>query len=159
MIHVRSKDGWRSKTGDERAVPMSLRLATFLKSHSRRARWVLTAIPTSRHPDHGPQISERRALAALKRILKRLEIAGKLHTFRHAFISRCLTLGIEESVVRSWVGHVDPAIMRLDTHISSKVSQERIQNKKPLSSYDSGFHHKRRGRDLNPRFPLTGTQH
>ncbi len=131
VIHVRSKDGWRSKTGDERAVPMSLRLAIFLKSHSRRARWVLTAMPTSRHPDQGRQISERRALAALKRILKRLEIAGKLHTFRHAFISRCLTLGIEESVVRSWVGHVDPAIMRLYTHISSKVSQERIQRLTP----------------------------
>lgn len=34
-------------------------------------------------------------------------------------------------MVRSWVGHVDPEIMRLYTHISSKTSQERIKLFKP----------------------------
>ena len=127
ILHVRAKDGWKTKTGDERVVPLSPRLATFLTTHPRRARWVLTATPTSQHPSVDRQISERRLLVALKRVLRRLGIDGKLHTFRHAFISRCLTLGIEESVVRSWVGHVDSAIMRLYTHISSPISQDRIK--------------------------------
>lgn len=82
---------------------------------------------TKKHPEQGRQISERRALAALKRVLVRIGIEGKLHSFRHSFISRCLTNGIEEAVVRSWVGHVDPSIMRLYTHITSKVSQARIK--------------------------------
>ena len=89
---------------------------------------MLTATKTKKHPDESRQISERRALSALKRVLAKIKIDGKLHTFRHAFISRCLTNGIEEAVVRSWVGHVDPSIMRLYTHITSKVSQDRIKH-------------------------------
>ena len=127
VIHVRAKEGWRPKTGDERAVPMSPKLREFLEQRTRKGRWVLTAMPTAKYPSSDRQIDERRALTALKRVLAPLEMPGKLHSFRHSFISRCLTRGIEESVVRSWVGHVDPAIMRLYTHISSRVSQDRIQ--------------------------------
>ncbi len=127
VIHVRSKAGWRPKTGDERAVPMSPTLRAFLEKRPRRGHWVLTAMPTSKYPSTDRQIDERRALTALKRVLTQLGLQGKLHSFRHSFISRCLTKGIEESVVRSWVGHVDPSIMRLYTHISSQISQERIQ--------------------------------
>ena len=127
VIHVRAKDGWKPKTGDERAVPMSPRLVTLLQSLPRQERWVLTAMKTKKYPDEGRQISERRALVALKRVLIKIGIEGKLHSFRHSFISQCLTDGIEEAVVRSWVGHVDPSIMRLYTHITSKVSQDRIK--------------------------------
>ncbi len=45
--------------------------------------------------------------------------------------------GIEESVVRSWVGHVDPTILRLYTHISSQISQDRIRR---LGIPDSSQH-------------------
>lgn len=127
VIHIRSKAGWKPKTGDERVVPMSPKLIMLLRRLPRRGRWTLTAMTTKKHPEQGRQISERRALAALKRVLVRIGIEGKLHSFRHSFISRCLTNGIEEAVVRSWVGHVDPSIMRLYTHITSKVSQARIK--------------------------------
>ena len=127
VIHVRAKDTWKPKTGDERAVPMSPKLVMLLRRLPRRGRWVLTAMTTKKCPQEGRQISERRALVALKRVLSNIGIAGKLHSFRHSFISRCLTNGIEEAVVRSWVGHFDPSIMRLYTHITSKVSQERIK--------------------------------
>ena len=127
VIHVRAKEGWCPKTGDERAIPMSPRLIMLLRRLPHRAKWVLTATTTKKYPQEGRQISERRALVALKRVLSKIEIEGKLHSFRHSFISRCLTNGIEEAVVRSWVGHVDPSIMRLYTHITSKVSQERIK--------------------------------
>lgn len=127
VIRVRAKDDWKPKTGDERAVPITDRLRAFLEARPRHSRWVLTAQPTRQHPSTDRQIDARRALRALKRVLKRLGIEGKLHTFRHTFISRSLTGGIEEAVVRSWVGHVDPDIMRLYTHISSSVSQDRIR--------------------------------
>ena len=106
---------------------MSSKLRAFLESHPRHGRWVLTVLPTKQYPSRDRQIDERRALRSLKRVLSPLGIPGKLHSFRHSFISRCLTIGIEESVVRSWVGHVDPHIMRLYTHISSRISQDRIQ--------------------------------
>ncbi len=140
ILRVRAKDHWRPKTGDERVVPLSPRLRAFLARLPHSGRWVLTAAPSSRHPSTDRQISERRSLAALKRVLRELGIDGKLHTFRHAFISRCLTSGIEESVVRSWVGHVDAQIMKLYTHISSQVSQDRIKklvSPSPLGLPDS----------------------
>lgn len=135
VIHIRAKEGWKPKTGDERAVPLSPKLRAFLKACSRHGRWVLTAKSTKTHPTLDRQIDERRSLAALKRVLARLGMEGKLHSFRHSFISRCLTKGIEEAVVRTWVGHVDPTIMRLYTHISSPISQDRI---KRLGATDSG---------------------
>lgn len=127
VIHVRGKDGWKPKSGDERVVHMTKTLMAFLQEHPKSGRFVLTTAPTSAHPKIGRQISERRALVALKRILKTLGIPGKLHTFRHFFISNCLFHDIEEPIVRSWVGHVDPAIMRLYTHVHDSVSQDRIQ--------------------------------
>eukprot|EP00456_Euglypha_rotunda_P045664 TRINITY_DN361_c0_g2_i1.p2 TRINITY_DN361_c0_g2~~TRINITY_DN361_c0_g2_i1.p2 ORF type:complete len:370 (+),score=77.68 TRINITY_DN361_c0_g2_i1:2577-3686(+) len=142
VIRVRAKDDWKPKTGDERAIPMSSKLRAFLEARTRRGRWVLTANPTSRYPSSDRQIDARRALSALKRILKPLGIEGKLHTFRHSFISRSLTRGVEESVLRTWVGHVDAEIMRLYTHITSSISQERIKlmdaKKDPGSSVDGG---------------------
>lgn len=127
VLHIRAKDDWKPKSGDSRSVPMSPTLRKFLSTHPSMGRFVLSVAATAQHPQLGRQISERRALVALKRVLEKLKIPGKLHTFRHYFISRCLTSGIEESVVRSWVGHVDPEIMRLYTHISSTISQDRIQ--------------------------------
>ena len=88
---------------------------------------MLTAAPSSRLPSTDRQISERRSLAAFKRVLREFGIEGKLHTIRHAFISRCLTSGIEESEVRSWVGHVDDNVMKLYAHISSQMSQDRVK--------------------------------
>ena len=127
VIHVRAKEGWRPKSGDERVIPISPKLRAFLEGRKRHGRWILTAKATSTHPSLDRQVNPRRALIALKRILARLGLPGKLHSFRHSFISRCLMKGIEESVVRSWVGHVDPTIMRLYTHISSPISQDRIK--------------------------------
>ncbi|MCX7422123.1 MAG: site-specific integrase [Planctomycetia bacterium] len=127
VLYVRPKDGWKPKSGDVRTVPISPRLAQLLHELPRQGRWVLTSPKTRKYPANDRQIAKSTTHAALKRVLSKLEIAGKPHTFRHAFISRCLTKGIEEAVVRSWVGHVDAEIMRLYTHISSKVSQDRIK--------------------------------
>ena len=122
-ILIRPKDDWKPKTGDQRRVPLTPRLAALLQSQPRHGRWVFRAAPTNLHPDVGRQISERRALLALKRVLKRLKLKGHLHTFRHTFISQALSAGVPEAVVRSWVGHVDPDVLRLYTHISDEVSK------------------------------------
>ena len=127
VLHVRLKDGWKPKSGDARTVPISPRLAQLLHERPRQGRWVLTSPRTRKYPANDRQIAKSTTPAALKQVLSMLGIEGKPHTFRHAFISRCLTKGIEEAVVRSWVGHVDAEIMRLYTHISSKVSQDRIK--------------------------------
>lgn len=122
-ILIRPKDNWKPKTGDQRKVPLTDRLATVLRSLPRSGRWVFRAPCTAQHPDADRQISERRALLALKRVLKGLKLEGHLHTFRHAYISQALTTNIPEAVVRKWVGHVDPSVIRLYTHVSDEVSK------------------------------------
>jgi len=123
VLHVRGKEGWKPKSGDQRAIPISPRVRAMLERLPRHSRWVVTAPPSRRYPRGDHQVSDRRLLSALKRVLGRLGLPGHTHTFRHAFISRSLTAGIPEAVVREWVGHVDRDILRLYTHIASATSQ------------------------------------
>lgn len=123
VLHVRAKENWAPKTGDQRAVPMTPAVRMLLEQLPWTGRWVLTARPTERNPKNDRQISERRLLVCLKRVLNKLGLSGHLHTFRHDFISRALTSGIPEAVVRSWVGHVDRDVLKLYTHIADADSQ------------------------------------
>jgi integrase len=122
VAHIRAKDGWKPKSGDRRTVPITPRLRTMLAKHPRRTGWVFTAPLTPESPEVGLQICKRRALEKLKRALKALGLSGHLHTFWRTFISQALMRGVPEAVVREWVGHVDPAILRLYTHVSDEVS-------------------------------------
>lgn len=122
LIHIRPKEGWRPKTGDERVVPMSPRVKAMLKSLPNDGRWVFTARQTERHPEPGRQISERRSLAHLKRVLKRLGLRGHQHTFRHSFISFAAYKGTSERVLRRWIGHVDPHILEWYFHLADQQS-------------------------------------
>jgi integrase len=126
VLHIRAKDGWRPKTGDQRAIPLEP-VRSLLEHLPHRARWVVTAAPSSHFPKGDHQISERRLLQYLKRVLKKLGLKGHVHTFRHSFISNALTKGIPEAVVRSWVGHVDRDVMQLYTHIADEASQAAMQ--------------------------------
>ncbi len=123
VLHIRAKGDWKPKTGDRRAVPMSPRVSALLRSSPRRGRWVVTAPPSPLYPRGDHQVSGRRLLRVLKRVLRQLGLPGHLHTFRHAFISTALTCGVAEALVREWVGHVDPDVLKLYTHIASEASQ------------------------------------
>lgn len=102
---------------------MTDRLFAMLNLRPHKGRWVFTAPARAGVASENRRVSERRALLALKRILKGLGLPGHLHTFRHTYISQALSRGVPEAVVRSWVGHVDDAVIRLYTHISDEVSQ------------------------------------
>ena len=128
VLHIRAKDGWIPKTGNQRAIPMTDRVRRLLRSRRREHRWVFTAAPSRTYPNGDHQISERRLLRSLKRLLKKLNIKGHLHTFRHAFISHALSTGVPEAVVRSIVGHVDEKIIRLYTHIADQRCQQAIRS-------------------------------
>lgn len=122
VLHVRAKEGWKPKTGDQRAVPMSVRVRGMLANLPRRGRWVFTAATSGKH-SAARQMSPRRLLVSLKRVLQKLGLEGHLHTFRHGFISNALTKGVPEAIVRAWVGHVDPEILKLYTHVMDEASQ------------------------------------
>jgi site-specific recombinase XerD len=58
-------------------------------------------------------------LNSLKALLKRIGLptTGKLHTFRHSFISHALMEGVAPAIVRSWVGHVSDEILEHYVHV------------------------------------------
>lgn len=124
---IRPKPGWKPKTGDQRGVPLSPTARATIERLPRTWVWVVTMPPSKAHPEDGRQWTERRLLSTLKRLLKQLKLEGKLHTFRHGFISRALLNGIPVAVVRQWVGHVDPHVIDLYTHVHDAASQEAMK--------------------------------
>ncbi len=64
-----------------------------------------------------------RLLVELKRVLKSVGLVGKLHTFRLSFISNALLKGTAVAVVREWVGHIDPHVIDVYTHVHDAASQ------------------------------------
>jgi len=127
VIHIRPKPGWTPKTGDQRVVPMSPRAREVLKCQVSDRQWVFTAPPTQRFPEDDRQVSERRLLQYLKKVLKRLGLEGHLHTFRHTFISNALLQGVPQAVVQRWVGHVDRETLEGYTRIADQDSQAAMQ--------------------------------
>jgi DNA replication protein DnaC/integrase len=121
-IHIRPKDEWKPKTGDQRQFPMTARMKGILSAMPRRGRWVFNAPITPRHPQPDRQVSERRSLQALKRVLEKLGLKGHQHTFRHTFISEALLAGVPEAVVREWVGHVDPRIIDVHPRLHRRIT-------------------------------------
>ena len=97
-LHIRPKDNWTPKTGNQRAIPMTQRVRNLLQKRKREFRWVFTAGKSKKYPTGGNQVSERRLLVSIKRVLKGLGIKGHLHTFRHAYISHALSNGVPEPV-------------------------------------------------------------
>ena len=126
-IHVRQKEGWRPKTGDQRTIPLSLAAQTVLRVLPRTWRWVVTMPPSQMCLSQGRQWTERRLLASLKTIIEPLGLPGKLHTFRHYFISNALLNGMPEAMVRKWVGHVDAKIIKIYTHMNDEASRAAMQ--------------------------------
>jgi site-specific recombinase XerD len=134
ILHVREKEGWRPKSGDARAIPLSSRLNALLESLPRSGRWVVSMPSTVHHPGRNRQWTERQLLVELKRVLKKLNLPGKLHTFRHTFISHALVSGTAIPLVKKWVGHVDPRVIELYTHVHDHASQAAMQRLTGASS-------------------------
>ena len=76
VLHARPKEGWQPKSGDSRAIPMSPTVCNVLESLPRKADWGLTSKGSKRYPQGDHQISERRLLEYLKRVLKKLSLPG-----------------------------------------------------------------------------------
>ncbi len=127
VIHIRVKAGWKPKSGESRVVPLTAPVVAVMETLPRSQCWIFARGLTHKHRSPcTASTSARHALKALKVVSKELGLPGRLHTFRHSFISHVLSEGTPESLVRSWVGHIDPAILRIYTHVGDKVSILRL---------------------------------
>ncbi|MFV1965254.1 MAG: tyrosine-type recombinase/integrase [Pirellulaceae bacterium] len=111
-IHIESRDGYETKTGDSRRVPIHPRLLVNLKRFSKRERpWFFTSPATPKYPDGDHFINTKKLNEYFLELLKKLEIpAGRdggftLHSLRHSFKTLCINSGTPREVVDAWQGH------------------------------------------------------
>lgn len=143
-IHIRSREGYETKTGQEWKTPIHPRLKEILKSHNARSNgWFFTALPSNRYPDGSHHISTKRLNEDLLRILKRLDIpAGRksggftIHSLRHFFKTFCIINRVPKPVVDEWQGHArskDPSDQYF--HLTD-VDSQRLMTEVPFGSND-----------------------
>ncbi len=113
-IHIRSRPGFETKSGEERKVPIHPRLRRILEAlPRRRSGWFFTALPSKRYPKGDHHISTRRLNEDFKKLLKKLEMpVGRdggftIHSLRRFFRTRAVNSGVPERVVDIWLGHRD----------------------------------------------------
>jgi integrase/recombinase XerD len=141
LIHIRAKDDWKPKWGKERIVPILAWLKPILSSLPRTWRWVVTTPTTKRSPQVGHQLNLDQLREQLRPILQKFGLKGKLHTFRHSFVSHALSIGNPATTVRAWVGHDHQLITDLYTHVNEEVSQKamrRMIEDAPIKTKDNG---------------------
>jgi integrase len=51
---------------------------------------------------------------------------GRLHSFRHYFVSKCARDGVPEQTVMRWVGHQDSNIVRRYFHLHDETAQQQM---------------------------------
>lgn len=112
-IHIVSREGAETKTGESRKVPVHPRLAAFLAQLPRpRGKWYFTSQPSRKFPQGGHHLSMKRINEDFQRLLVKLEIpVGKkargftLHSLRSSFKTIGIHAGIPREVVDHWQGH------------------------------------------------------
>jgi len=111
-IHVESREGYETKTGETRKIPIHLRLRPYLKGVAKSQRpWFFTSPATPKYPDGDHYINTKKLNEYLLEILDELGIpAGRddgftLHSLRHSFKTISINAGIPREVVDAWQGH------------------------------------------------------
>jgi integrase len=59
-------------------------------------------------------------------------IDGRLHSFRHFFVSTCVSSGVPEQVLMTWMGHRNSKMIRYYYHLHSEEAQKQIQRINPV---------------------------
>ncbi len=55
-------------------------------------------------------------------------VDGRLHSFRHFFVSLCAARNVPERVVMEWVGHADSAMVRHYFHLHDEEALRYMQS-------------------------------
>lgn len=136
-IHIVSREGAETKTGESRKVPIHPRLRLILEELPTHKRpWLFTSLPSSKYPDGDHQINTKRLNDDLLLVLKKLDLpAGRqdggytVHSFRHFFRTHTVNAGVPERMVDMWLGHApDRSMGSVYYHPSDEESQRFIRH-------------------------------
>jgi integrase len=130
-LHIVSRPGFETKTGQSWKVPLHARLRSILQRvpHGKEG-WFFTAQPSRKFPDGGHNISTKHVNEDLIKLLKTLDIAAgrgvgfTFHSLRSSFKTICIHAGIPREVVDVWQNHAPD---RAASHVYYKLSAEESQ--------------------------------
>lgn len=121
------------KSGRSRSVPIDDELRTVLVGLPRKGSHVFQG-PTQRalKPDYVRRKFVQHVIEPLAAKFprtpgKRSFADGRLHGFRHAFVSRCAAQNVAELFVMAWVGHNDSSMVRHYFHLSDEEAQRQMR--------------------------------
>lgn len=125
----------RTKGRRSRLVPVNSGLESLLNSLPVRTDGVLFLT------DKGQPVSYNVILSTfVERVIKPLSSEfptvvgqigfekGRLHSFRHYFVSQSLINGASEGEIRDWIGHADTGLIDLYRHLAADESRRRMQH-------------------------------
>ena len=113
-ITIRSKDFWKPKGKEERAVPMHGVVFCMLGNVERRSRWVFTK-------RDGEKVNVHSLETKFRHQLERLGIpAANLHTWRHTFASYLVMRSGNIRAVQNLLGHRSIRTTEVNAHLSER---------------------------------------
>jgi integrase len=138
-IHIVSRPGLETKSGNTWRVPIHLRLRTILEDLPRgKTGWFFTSRPSRRYPTGGHHINPKHANEDFIKTLIRLGIASgreagfTFHSLRASFKTICVNGGIPKEAVDVWQNHApDRAASNVYYALTDEESQ-RLMRKAPF---------------------------
>lgn len=123
----------RTKGRRGRVVPVHPRLAALLEQlpRAKDGRIFHGPLGGKLKPDTVRNIFVREVLTPLRSqfpgVRGQIGFAdGRLHSFRHFFVSRAFVEGATEAEIKTWVGHRDSRVVELYRHLSDQDSRQRL---------------------------------
>ena len=119
-IEIKSDEHWKTKTGQERIVPLPKTAIEILVNQKKKPQRSIYVFPGKngeiQHPD--------RIYRALIKATNVVGIKGKIHTFRHTYASNLVMSGASLYDVKKLLGHSDIK----STEIYSHLADDHLQN-------------------------------
>lgn len=111
ILLVESTPDNPTKGKKQREIPMHDRVLKVLSSLEPKVGLVFNSGKSNKHQKGDGPLNERRLLERVKKICRKLEIEGTIHSFRKFFCSYMANQGIPPLTLMSWSGHSDIKVL------------------------------------------------
>ncbi len=111
-IHIESRLGAETKSGESRKTPIHPRLHRILEQlPKKKSGYYFTALPSNRYPLGGHHLNPKHLNTSFIALLKKLKLPfGRddgftVHSLRRFFRTSAVSANVPERVVDMWIGH------------------------------------------------------
>ena len=123
LIRIRPKEDWETKTKDSRNVPMTDKVFEILKERKKVSKGEKVVFVSPCGTPFRPDDLYNR----FKPLLKKLKIAGNVHTLRHTFASHLVMSGVDLTTVGQLLGHKDISTTMIYAHLAPEHVRKAVE--------------------------------